>query len=99
MTEAQLEKEVRRLLSRHGLYAYHCADNRRSAAGFPDWVIIGARVLWRELKTAYAMPTGEQRRVGYLLQASGQNWDIWRPLDWTTGRIARELAAISRRQS
>lgn len=95
MTEAELERELRRLLTRHGLYGYHNPDSRRSAAGFPDWVIIGVGgILWRELKAPFEQPSGEQRRVGYLLQASGADWDVWRPLDFTTGRIAAELAAI-----
>lgn len=81
----------------YGLYGYHTADSRRSAKGFPDWVIVGKRVLWRELKSAYGMPTAEQRQVGYLLQAAGADWDVWRPLDLVSGRIARELQEVSRR--
>lgn len=94
MTEAELERNVRRLLQLYGLYGYHTADSRRSAKGWPDWVIIGRKVLFRELKTAYGVPTGEQRHVGYLLQAAGADWDIWRPLDLASGRIAREMQAI-----
>lgn len=95
MTEADLEREVRRLIERHGLYGYHAADSRRSAAGWPDWVIIGRKVLYRELKSPYGALSGAQRHVGWLLHRAGQNWDVWRPLDYTTGRIARELEALA----
>jgi hypothetical protein len=99
VTETELEKAVRRILALNGhprtVYGYHVADSRRSAAGWPDWVIIGGRgVLWRELKSAYGALTAEQRQVGYLLQAAGADWDVWRPLDFVTGRIAQEIAEI-----
>jgi hypothetical protein len=63
--------------------------------GWPDWTIIGTRVLWRELKTGDGQLTTEQRRVGWLLIAAGAEWAIWRPEDLTSGRIERELADIA----
>ncbi|MCW2900619.1 MAG: hypothetical protein JWO67_2884, partial [Streptosporangiaceae bacterium] len=52
------------------------------------------RIIFRELKSADGQLTGEQRRVGYLLQAAAQDWAVWRPADLVSGRIERELAAI-----
>lgn len=94
MTEAHLEREVRRLMALYGLWGYHTADSRGSAPGWPDWVIVGTRIIFRELKRAYENPTGAQRDVGYRLQAAGGDWAVWRPLDLESGLIARELAAI-----
>ena len=97
MTEGELERHVRRLLADLRLYGYHTHDSRRSAPGFPDWVIIGrAGVLFRELKSAAGELSPEQRRVRNLLMAAGQDWAVWRPADLASGRIARELAAVAR---
>lgn len=94
MTEAHLEREVRRLIARYGLWGYHTHDSRRSAPGWPDWVIVGSGILYRELKSPYEQPSGDQRDVGYRLQAAGADWAVWRPLDLESGTIARELEAI-----
>lgn len=96
MSEYDLERNVRRLIARHGLYGYHNPDSRRSAPGWPDWVFIGrGGLLFRELKSPYGQVSGPQRHVGYLLQAAGQSWDVWRPLDLQTGRLDAELAALA----
>lgn len=97
MTEVELEREVRRLLTVYRLQAtsFHVPDARRMTPGLPDWIIIGRGVLWRELKDAYKGPTREQRHLGYVLQAAGQDWDIWRPRDLASGRIERELESIA----
>lgn len=94
MSELELDKEVRRLLKSYGLYGYHTHDSRRSAPGFPDWVIVGSRVLYRELKAEYGKMSSEQTTVRYLLIAAGADWDVWRPSDLTSGRVARELSAL-----
>lgn len=93
MTEAELDRAVRDVIALYGLYGYHTYDSRRSARGWPDWVVVGRRLLFRELKTIDGRLTSEQRKVGYLLQAAGADWDVWRPGDLVSGRIARELAA------
>lgn len=95
MSEADLDRAVRRLIALYGLKGYHTHDSRGSQPGFPDWVIWGSGVIFRELKRPFTNPTGAQRITGYELQAAGQNWDIWRPIDLESGRIAQELQAIS----
>lgn len=94
MSEADLESAVRDLLKVHGLWGYHVRDSRRSAPGWPDWVIVGGRILYRELKTQQGRVSSEQQRVGYLLQAAGADWAVWRPTDLLGGRIAEEMAGL-----
>lgn len=95
MTESDLERAVRRLIAQHGLYGYHVPDSRRSRAGWPDWVILGRKILYRELKSPYGSLRPEQLDVSYRLRAAGADWAVWRPLDLTSGRIAAELAALA----
>lgn len=95
MTEAELQLAVGRLCRQYGLYHFHVPDSRKMTAGLPDCVIIGTRVLWRELKAEDGQLTTEQRLVSYRLQAARQDFRIWRPRDLERGDIERELSMIS----
>ncbi|WP_301177322.1 hypothetical protein [Actinomadura geliboluensis] len=97
MTEIELEREVRRLLTVYRLQrvAFHVPDARRMTPGLPDWIIIGRRVIWRELKAPQGDVTREQRQIGYLLQAAGEDYAVWRPVDFHSGRIERELEGLA----
>lgn len=65
--------------------------------GFPDIVAIGAGdILWRELKGDGKEPTDAQYEVLDLIRAAGGNAGWWNPDDWYSGRIKREMEAISR---
>jgi hypothetical protein len=94
MTERQLEDAVRALLKVHGLWGYHTADSRGSQPGWPDWVILGRTVLYRELKTSEGQLSPAQSRVRNLLRVARADWGIWRPADLASGRIDRELRAL-----
>lgn len=96
MTEAELERHVRRMLADLRLFGFHPYDSRRSAPGWPDWTILGRRVLFRELKSSTGQLRPDQVRVRNLLVAAGEDWSIWRPEDLHSGRIAAELAAVAR---
>lgn len=98
MTEAELERAVRALLVRYQLWGYHTHDSRRSTPGWPDWVIVGDRILYRELKTSEGTLSPAQVRVRNLLQVAGADWAVWRPADLRRGRIEGELAAIASSQ-
>lgn len=96
MNEPELDCEVHRLLHDYGLLAYHVEDSRRvSLKGWPDLVILGRAVLFRELKADTGRTAHAQTQVGRLLQAGGADWAVWRPRDLTSGRIERELEAVA----
>lgn len=78
-----------------GVWWYHNPDSRRSNPGWPDLVLCGRRgTIFRELKTATGVVSGEQAAWGARLLDGGLDWDVWRPGDLQSGRIARELQAI-----
>ena len=94
--ERTLENHLKWIAQDLGLLLYHTYDSRRSAPGFPDLVIAGpGGVLFRELKTEKGRLTVHQERWGNILAASGADIGVWRPSDLTTGRAAREMAAIA----
>lgn len=82
--------EIRRL----DLWGYHTKRSDGSDKGFLDLVIIGFKVIYRELKTETGKLTVEQLDVMRRLDKAGQDVDVWRPTDWYSGRITRELTAI-----
>jgi hypothetical protein len=98
MPETQLDAEVVKLVKALHLVTFHTRDSRRAdGAGFPDRVIVGrGGVLWRELKREWSDLRPAQTTWKYQLLACGQNWDVWRPSDLMSGRIRRELLAITR---
>jgi hypothetical protein len=74
-----LDAHVRKLIADLGLFGYHPRNSKGSAAGWPDWVIIGrAGILYRELKSEAGSLSPEQRRVGELITKAGGNWALWR---------------------
>jgi hypothetical protein len=95
MSEAGLEGHVRRLIKDLGLWGFHPFDSRRSKEGWPDWTIVGTRIIYRELKAERGVVSAAQRTVGELLTGAGGDWAVWRPTDLLSGRVARELAGIS----
>ena len=98
MSEAQLLAAVRQACRTLGLLCYHTHDSRRSEPGFPDLVIVGSRMIIRELKTERGRVRPEQRTWLDALRRAGQDADIWRPGDFYSGRIASELTALRRRE-
>lgn len=91
-----LEAHVRKYIADLGLFGYHPRNSKGSAAGWPDWVIIGrADILYRELKSESGTVTPEQRHVGELITRAGGNWAVWRPRDLLDHTIARELEDLA----
>ena len=98
MTEHQLLDAVRAACKWSGLLVYHTFDSRRSERGFPDVVIVGKSVLWRELKAERGRLSPAQREWLDKLRQAGSDADVWRPDDWP-GRVLTELAGIGGRLS
>lgn len=98
MSEKTLDLKVRRLLNQFGLapFAFHPPDGTGGMrAGFPDWTIMGAWVMFRELKTEEGVLSPAQKAVIAQLESIGADVDVWRPRDLFSGRIAAELAAVA----
>lgn len=94
MTEAELAEHIRELCKGYGLWSYHTHDSRRSNPGWPDLVVVGQGVIYRELKRERGTVSKAQWDVGYRLLKAGQDWKIWRPSDLLSKKIHRELEAI-----
>lgn len=75
---------------------YHTWISVRSSQGFPDWVFCGpGGVLYRELKRQGKNPSPAQQGWLDALIAAGADAAVWRPCDYFSGRIARELAVLA----
>ena len=94
VSEKELDGIVRDLCSYLGVKRYHTADSRRSEPGFPDLVLWRERLIFRELKSELGRSSLPQLYVGRSLVAAGQDWAVWRPSDWRSGRIEEELRAL-----
>lgn len=78
-----------------GVRYFHPYDSRRCVPGFPDLVLVGSDgAAFRELKTESGTLRPERRDWGRALRAAGHDWDVWRPSDLASGRVAVELAAL-----
>lgn len=81
LTEKQFMASIFRLARLQGWAVYHTFDSRRSAAGFPDAVMVKRpRVLFIEFKADRGTLTDAQRAWIDELRACGQEAYIWRPI-------------------
>ena len=94
MTEAQLQQAVAALCRLYGLRWHHQRYSIGSGAGWPDLVIAGRSLLFRELKREDGKVTRAQHGWGVTLGVAGADWDTWRPSDLASGRIQKELEGI-----
>lgn len=91
-----LEAGLLRLMADLGLYGFHARNSRGcTGPGWPDWVIVGHRVLYRELKSEAGRLSPDQRAVADRLIKAGADWAVWRPTQLLDGTIARELAELA----
>lgn len=96
MSEAQLQDAVMGLADVLGLRAFHSTDSRRdTAAGFPDLVLVGNRVLFVELKRQDGRLRPEQRAwLESLAAAEGVIAVVWRPSSLLDGTIQTALRGM-----
>lgn len=99
MTERQLEDHVAARAKVYWLLYYHTYRSERSPSGFPDDVIVGpGGVIYRENKTEEGrVSKAQQEWLDRLIQA-GQDAAVWRPSDLLSGRVDREMRALSARR-
>ena len=97
MPEARMLGEIRHLCDQFGLMFYHARDSRSSGdPGLPDLVIAGPRgLIFRELKPQEGDLRWHQRRWFRVLRQARQSCEIWRPSDWFSGQVRRELEIIA----
>ena len=98
MPERELQQLVADLCQVLGLPHFHPLNSRGMRAGWPDSVIIGTKVIYRELKSHDGKLSPDQRAIGDKLLAAGADWKVWRPGDWLNGGIETELRMLAARQ-
>lgn len=83
-SEKDFQAQILELARLSGWRCYHTFDSRRSAAGFPDLMLVRPPVvLFAELKTEGGKIRPEQRRWLTVLEACpGVVVKVWRPSDW-----------------
>ena len=106
MTERELQDSIVGLCKWFHLLVYHTYDSRRCAAGFPDLVIIGTRILAWELKSASGELTRTQTHYKDAFEEVGEHcpnfvhgtacveYAVIRPVDWHSGRVRTALESI-----
>jgi hypothetical protein len=89
-TERQFQEAIIQYAELQGWLVYHTFDSRRSAAGFPDLVMVrDDDLVFAELKTEKGRVSAAQRRwLDALIYPA--HACLWRPSDWPT--IERILA-------
>lgn len=97
MSEDELQELIRQRCTSLSLAVQHIHDSRRCwLPGWPDLVVFGhGRTLYRELKSETGSLSPEQRAVGSIITRAGGNWAVWRPRDWISGVIPRQLEDIA----
>lgn len=82
ISERVFQEQIRKLALYLGWLCYHTHDSRRSAAGFPDCVLVrGNRVIYAELKAAKGRVTPEQQAWLESLRRAEKEVYLWRPAD------------------
>lgn len=80
-SEREFQREVVKRALIFGWRCYHTYDSRRSAAGFPDLVLVRERVIFAELKTETGKLGKEQQEWIGALANAGMEAHVWRPSD------------------
>lgn len=94
MSERELQEAIIELAVALKFHVYHTHDSRRSVPGFPDLTLVNGkrrRTIFAELKTTRGVVTPDQFDWLTTLATAGNHVHLWRPVDWLTGSIEREL--------
>ena len=91
MTEKQFMAQIIQVARMNGFLVYHTFDSRRSAAGFPDLVLVKPRVavgpvkgriIFAEVKKEKGKLTKAQEDWWRALAIAKAEYYIWRPSGW-----------------
>ena len=82
-TERDFQAAIIDVAEMNGWYVYHNYDSRRSAAGWPDLVLLRPpRLIAAEVKTAKGRLKEAQKAVLQMLDQCQIETHVWRPADW-----------------
>jgi hypothetical protein len=99
MTGHEMDAKIAMMLKELGLTGVHIPDSRRidqAGYGWPDWVIVGTRIIYREIKGSNDILSIAQRKVARAIMHAGGDWAVWGPQDfYPRGRVRRELESIA----
>jgi hypothetical protein len=96
-TEQALLLAIVRKCRARGLLWFHDYTPQRNPPGLPDLLVVGPMgFLVRELKSERGSLTSVQSRWVYALRAQRIDSGVWRPSDWESGRVGRELDGLGR---
>lgn len=92
MYESDLQRYVTEAADTFGWQWWRDNDSRKNKRGLPDLILFGhGRVLWVELKRQSGRLTKAQEGFRDALLENGAEWFCWKPSDWLSGAIEREL--------
>ena len=104
MKEAEFARRIEETMAYLGLRWHHETDSRRTAAGFPDYCIVGPRgVMFLEIKSNKGVVSPQQQ--GWIDDLDGAMWDdsgvdqqcvlayVAYPKDWN--RVLSDLKRIA----
>lgn len=98
MKHQQLIDLIGEACDARGLRWRHVRDSRwaQGVPGWPDLEIIGAALIWREIKVGGDIMRPDQNATARALRRAGQDFAVWTEHDWATKRIDTELDALMR---
>ena len=83
MIERDFQRQIVQLAKLYGWLCYHTHDSRRSAAVFPDLVLVrNGTCIVAELKAAQGRVSPEQAMWIAELDGAQISAYVWRPVDW-----------------
>jgi hypothetical protein len=100
MPETVFQSKVGNYATGKGALHYHTYNSERSDGGFPDSVIVGNYVMFRELKSDSDSATVSKKQREWIerLESVGADVGVWWPIDWETNKVQAEIDACVQRR-
>jgi hypothetical protein len=96
VTETELLRAVRQLSARYDVVCDHRNQPLHDLPGWPDCSLLGtAAAAFRELKGPRGVVSPAQQSTGQRMLQAGLYLSVWWPRDYESGRVEREIAALS----